>query len=60
MKKADVLIDEIIQQASQVPLECQEKILDILRGMVFTKRCLIKEFGYLGENNESNITQHHE
>ncbi len=52
MKKDDVLIDEIMQQASQVPIECQEKILEILRGMAFTKKCLTKEIEHSDKNKE--------
>lgn len=41
MKKSSIL-EEIMSNAEQVPLECQERILDILKGMAFTKRCLSK------------------
>ncbi|WP_155590037.1 hypothetical protein [Lysinibacillus cavernae] len=58
MKKNYVLIDEIMQHASQVPFECQEKILDILRGMAFTKKCLKKEIAHIGENKELDENQH--
>lgn len=51
MMESDVLIDEILRQVSQVPIECQEEILFILRSMKITKKCLTKEFEYLSEFN---------
>ncbi|EKQ51787.1 MULTISPECIES: hypothetical protein [unclassified Clostridium] len=36
------ILNEIMINVKQVPLECQERILDILKGMVFTKKCLTK------------------
>lgn len=36
------ILNEIMLNAKQVPLECQERILDILKGMAFTKKCLTK------------------
>lgn len=36
-------LNEIIDTANELPLEYQKKVLDILRGMVFTKNCLIKK-----------------
>ena len=41
MNDEDIL-NEIMINVKQVPLECQERILDILKGMVFTKKCLTK------------------
>lgn len=38
-----VVLNEIMLNAKQIPLKCQERILDILKGMAFTKKCLIKE-----------------
>ncbi|NEZ44646.1 hypothetical protein [Paenibacillus alvei] len=42
MTKMNIL-DEIMHQASQVPIECQERILDVLRGMAFTKNCMMEK-----------------
>ena len=42
MSKMDIL-DEIIYQASLVPIEYQERILDVLRGMAFTKNCMLEK-----------------
>ena len=49
--KDDAILNEIMLNAKQVPLECQERILDILKGMVFTKKCLTKNMSE--DNNES-------
>lgn len=51
--KDDAMLNEIMVNVKQVPLECQERILDILKGMAFTKRCLAKNMGE-DNNNESN------
>lgn len=40
---SDTVLNEIMLNAKQLPLECQERILDILKGMVFTKKCLLKK-----------------
>lgn len=37
------ILNEIMENASKVPFECQEKILDVLKGMAFTKHCLIRD-----------------
>lgn len=36
-------LNEIIENAKELPLECQEQILDVVRGMVFTKKCMEKK-----------------
>lgn len=36
------ILNEIMENASKVPLECQERVLDVLKGMAFTRQCLIK------------------
>lgn len=36
------ILNEIMLNVKQVPLEYQERILDILKGMTFTKKCLTK------------------
>ncbi|WP_411680137.1 hypothetical protein [Clostridium thailandense] len=38
----ETILNEIMLNAREVPLECQERILDILKGMAFAKKCLIK------------------
>lgn len=40
---SDRVLNEIMLNVKQLPLECQERILDILKGMVFTKNCLLKK-----------------
>ena len=52
MKKNDVLIEEIMKQVSEIPVEYQERILDILRGMTFTKKCLTRD---LEKSNEIKV-----
>ena len=37
------LIDEIITYISELPLECQDLLLAVAKGMVFTKGCLNKQ-----------------
>jgi len=37
------LIDEIIDNASELPLEYQDCLLSIAKGMLFTKSCLNKQ-----------------
>ncbi len=37
------IVDEIIENASELPLECQEWLLAIAKGMVFAKNCLEKQ-----------------
>jgi len=44
-----------MQQVSQVPIEYQEKILDILRGMAFTKKCLAKEHEHSIETEKPDV-----
>ena len=51
--KDDAMLNEIMLNVKQVPLECQERILDILKGMAFTKKCLTENMGE-DNNNESN------
>ena len=36
-------LGEIIENASDLPLECQELLLSIAKGMQFTKSCIDKE-----------------
>lgn len=44
------ILDEIMVNARQIPLECQERILDILKGMAFTKKCIVND----ASNGDSN------
>ncbi len=46
------ILNEIIDTANELPIECQERILDILRGMSFTKKSLAKESEQLDESKE--------
>lgn len=36
-------LNEILDGASQLPLECQEHVLAVIRGMLFTKEIMKKE-----------------
>ena len=36
-------LNEIIENASELPLECQDWLLVIAKGMVFTKNCIAKQ-----------------
>lgn len=36
-------LNEIMDLVNELPLEYQKKVLAILRGMLFTKNCLIKK-----------------
>lgn len=36
-------LNEILDTVNELPLEYQKKVLAILRGMVFTKNCLMKK-----------------
>ena len=36
-------LNEIMDTVNELPLEYQKKVLAILRGMVFTKNCLMKK-----------------
>ncbi|MBD5498122.1 MAG: hypothetical protein HDR11_10225 [Lachnospiraceae bacterium] len=42
------LADEIVKEAKDIPTECQEKILDIVKAMAFTRKVIMKE-----ENNSA-------
>ncbi|MFJ7667315.1 hypothetical protein ACIQXI_09410 [Lysinibacillus sp. NPDC097195] len=48
-------LNEIMDTVNELPLEYQNKVLAILRGMVFTKNCLIKK-GLLQQSDTSNTT----
>lgn len=39
-------LNEIIDNASELPIECQDLLLSIAKGMAFTKLCLLNQ-GYL-------------
>lgn len=45
------ILNEIMSNAKQLPLECQERILDILKGMAFTKKCLTNNTTPTNEKN---------
>lgn len=42
MKKEESLTKEISQNASLLPLECKEHVLDLIKAMVFTKKVITK------------------
>ena len=37
------ILDEIHLNAKELPLECQEKVLEIMKAMAFTKECVMNE-----------------
>jgi len=39
----DSLIGEIIDKASGLPFECLDLILEVAKGMAFTKSCMAKQ-----------------
>ncbi|WP_181246079.1 MULTISPECIES: hypothetical protein [Clostridium] len=43
------ILNEIMLNAKEIPIECQERILDILKGMAFTKRCLLNPHSKIKE-----------
>lgn len=36
-------IGKIVDEASELPIECQEYVLAVMRGMVFTRKLVKKE-----------------
>lgn len=42
MRKEENLTKEISQNASLLPLECKERVLDLIKAMVFTKNVITK------------------
>ena len=42
MRKEESLTKEISQNASLLPLECKEHVLDLIKAMVFTKKVITK------------------
>ncbi|WP_409368767.1 hypothetical protein [Lysinibacillus sp. 38-6] len=44
-------LNEILDTVNELPLEYQKKVLAILRGMVFTKNCLMKK-GLIQQSEE--------
>ncbi len=42
MKKEENLTKEISQNANLLPLECKERVLDLIKAMVFTKKVITK------------------
>ncbi|WP_244834695.1 hypothetical protein [Clostridium sp. BJN0001] len=53
MESTDIL-NEIMLNAKQVPLECQEGILAILKGMEFTKQCLLNRPSQIPDQEKDN------
>jgi len=37
------LLDEIVECAGKIPLECQERVLDVVKAMTFTREVVEKE-----------------
>lgn len=46
------LASEILEAASAIPVECQERILDIMKAMAFTRRVVERERFAGGEARE--------
>lgn len=44
------LANEIIDEASELPLECQECVLEIAKAMIFTRKCSVKSDNNLKEH----------
>ena len=42
------LANEIVENARMIPVECQERILEIIKAMVFTRKVIER-----GENNST-------
>ena len=36
------LVNEIVENASTIPIECQEHILDVIKAMAFTRKVIEK------------------
>jgi len=47
------LIDELVNNASKLPLECQYWLLSVAKGMAFTRSCLEVEIG--AESDEVRV-----
>ena len=43
MEKTKNIVNEIIENASNIPVECQEHVLDVVKAMAFTRRVVEKE-----------------
>lgn len=37
------LADKIVKEAEKIPEECQEKVLDIVKAMNFTRKVIMKD-----------------
>lgn len=55
MENTDIL-DEIMLNVRQIPLEYQERTLDILKGMVFTKKVLLNSGSKIKEQENNKTT----
>ena len=54
MQSSDIaLIDKLVNNASELPLECQYWLLSIAKGMAFTRSCLEAEIG--AESDEVRV-----
>ena len=50
---ANALLNEIVDTTSELPLECQDWVLIIVKAMLFTRSCLVKQ---LDQNIGQNAT----
>ena len=48
-------LNEIIESARELPLECQDFLLSIAKGMLFAKNCIAREHMHEGEQVPINI-----
>ena len=46
------LLDEIVEYAGKIPLECQERVLDVVKAMVFTREVVEREKEGAGEKRD--------
>lgn len=44
------LLNEVLEGASELPLECQEQVLLSIRTMIFTKKVILKKINMEKEN----------
>lgn len=43
MSMKQQLLDEIVDSASKIPVECQERVLEVVKAMAFTREVMKKE-----------------
>lgn len=48
--KDNKIVNEIVENASSIPIECQEHILDVIKAMAYTRKVI--EEKQVTENNK--------